>query len=48
MIEYLAERSTEILTGIGVGAAIYGTLYFLASRCFDDDDPDMDWRDGQQ
>ncbi|MGI0106712.1 hypothetical protein [Salinimicrobium sp. WS361] len=48
MIELFTERYFEILIGIGVGATIYGAMYYVASRCFDDDDPDMHWRDGQQ
>lgn len=37
----------EILIGILFGAAVYGAMKFVANRCFDDDDPDMHWRDSQ-
>ncbi|WZL88289.1 hypothetical protein VS868_11850 [Salinimicrobium sp. 3283s] len=42
MITFLTERFTEIVIGVGVGAAIYGAMYFVATRCFDDEDPDLD------
>ncbi len=31
-----------LLTIIIVGGSLWGLLHYIASRCFDDEDPDLD------